>query len=193
MMLHINKIPLLLTLLRALLAPVMLAMAIVYPNKLLFGVCLIVAFLSDVFDGIIARHLNIATANLRRLDSMADSIFYAAATLAAWLLYPEVIRQHWGALSILLILEMVRYIFDLVKFRREASYHMWSSKIWGIFLFVGFFSLLAVGHTGVIVTLPIYIGIIADLEGLFISYILTEWRADVPTLFHALRYRERLS
>jgi len=186
---HMNKIPLLLTVLRALLAPVIVFLALAYPSKPLFGACLIVAFVSDVFDGIIARRLNIATAGLRRLDSIADSIFYAAASLAAWLLYPEVIREHSVALTILVIVELMRYVFDVAKFEREASYHMWSSKVWGLFLFIGFFDLLVFGQTGLMVAVPIYLGIVADLEGLAISFVLTEWRADVPSIFHALRYR----
>jgi hypothetical protein len=31
----------------------------------------------------------------------------------------------------LAVLELLRYLTDFLKFRREASYHMWSSKILG--------------------------------------------------------------
>jgi phosphatidylglycerophosphate synthase len=185
----VSKIPLALTLLRALLAPVVLLLAIYFPNRLAFGACLTLAFLSDVFDGIIARRLKIATANLRRLDSIADSLFYLAAAAAAWLLYPSVIEEHWLALIALGALELSRYAVDLAKFGREASYHMWSSKAWGIVLFTGFFALLALGDTGLLIALPIYVGILADVEGLAISFVMTTWQADVPTIFHALRLR----
>jgi phosphatidylglycerophosphate synthase len=39
----------------------------------------VVAFLSDIFDGILARRLGVATANLRRLDSAADSAYVGIA------------------------------------------------------------------------------------------------------------------
>jgi phosphatidylglycerophosphate synthase len=184
-----HRIPLGLTMLRALLAPVVVIAALAFPHRLLFGACLVLAFLSDVFDGIIARRLNIATANLRRLDSLADSLFYAGATAAAWQLYPQVFRDHAVALLALLALEIARYAFDLAKFGREASYHMWSSKAWGLFLFAGFLSLLGFGETGVPVALAIYVGIAADLEGLAISCVLKAWKADVPSIVHALRLR----
>lgn len=183
------QLPLLLTALRALLAPVVVIAAFAFPSKLLFGICLTLAFLSDVFDGVIARKLGIATANLRRLDSLADSLFYAGATVAAWMLHPQVFREHAIALLVLLGLELARYALDLAKFGREASYHMWSSKTWGIFLFLGFLSLLAFGEKGGLVALAIYIGIAADLEGLAISLALKEWKADVPSIIHALRLR----
>lgn len=184
-----HRIPLALTLLRALLAPVVILLALYYPSKVAFGLCLISAFLSDVFDGVIARRLNIATPDLRRLDSMADSVFYVGVIFAAWYLYPAEIWRHLPALLTLAGLEVARYVFDLVKFRREASYHMWSSKLWGIFLFTGSFALLALGIGGLPVALAIYVGIVADVEGLIISILLRKWQTDVPTFVHALRLR----
>jgi CDP-diacylglycerol--glycerol-3-phosphate 3-phosphatidyltransferase len=189
MMLQGQVLPLLLTAVRALLGPVVLVAAFSYPSTLLLGACLVIAFVSDILDGMIARRLNVATATLRRLDSIADSIFYISAAVAAWVLHPAVIREHVVALAVLVVLELARYAFDYAKFKREASYHMWSSKAWGVLLFVGFFSLLVLGQEGVLIALAIYAGIVADLEGLAISVVLREWRADVPTLVHAFRYR----
>ena len=186
----IKAVPLLLTGLRALLAPVVVILSLVAPWPLAFALCLIAAFVSDVLDGVLARRLKIATANLRRLDSVADTLFYAACIFAAWHLYPAVITQHVGALAVLGILEVMRYALDFVKVRREASYHMWSSKVWGgVALFAGFFGLLVLGSSGAAVSCAIYLGIVADMEGLFISVVLPRWQADVPTLFHAFRAR----
>lgn len=150
---------------------------------------MITAFLSDVFDGIFARRLNVATPNLRRLDSVADTIFYLSAIFAGWRLYPGAITERLAPLLALCGLELVRYLYDLAKFGREASYHMWSSKLWGVALFVGFFALLALGISGLPVSVAIYVGIVADLEGLAISIVLREWKTDVPTILHALRLR----
>lgn len=182
-------IPLVLTAIRALLAPLLILLALLNPDKRLFGVCLVAGFLSDVFDGIIARKLGVATPNLRRHDSLADSIFYFSAMYAAWHVHAIKIREYSSPLVVLLILELARYVFDYAKFRREASYHMWSSKIWGLSLFAGFFSLLALGNDGWPVALAIYLGIAADIEGLAISATLKSWRADVSSIFHALEIR----
>jgi phosphatidylglycerophosphate synthase len=154
-----------------------------------FGICLTVGFLSDVYDGVIARKLGVATPNLRRLDSFADTFFYLAATFAVWHLHPQVILEHWKSLALLGGVELSRYAFDLAKFRREASYHMWSSKVWGLVLFLAFFGLLGLGYTGAWVAAPIYVGVVADLEGLAISFVLPEWKSDVPSIIHAVRSR----
>jgi phosphatidylglycerophosphate synthase len=180
-------IPLALTLLRASLAPVVACLAICAPSRVGFGLCLTLAFLSDVFDGIVARRLGVATATLRRLDSITDTVFYLAVIYAAWHLHPAAISSRIRPIIALSCLEIVRYGFDWIKFRREASYHMWSSKAWGIALFAGFFSLLALGSDNVLLTVAVYVGILADCEGLIISMVMRSWKADVPTVVHALR------
>lgn len=182
-------LPLALTALRALLAPVLVLLALYFPNGTAMGVCMVLAFVSDILDGIIARRLNIATPTLRRLDSAADSVFYTAAAFAVWHLYPAEIRNNLWPLLVLVTLEIGRYAFDFAKFRREASYHMWSSKLWGIGLFGALFALLAMGQGGWPVALAVYWGIVTDVEGLAISITLHEWKSDVPSLVHALRIR----
>ena len=184
-------IPLALTALRAALAPVLLLLAYGQPEPLAFALCLVLAFLSDVFDGIIARRLGVATPGLRRLDSVADSLFYVAAIAAAWHLHAELLRPYALPLAALAALELLRYAVDYAKFRREASYHMWSSKAWGIALFVGFFALLVHGQGGWPVALAIGLGIGADLEGLLITALLPAWQSDVPSCVHAWRIRQR--
>ena len=190
MMSVLRMLPLALTALRALLAPVMVLLAVAWPNSSAFAACLVIAFLSDVFDGVIARRLGIATADLRRLDSIADTLFYVAALFAGWHLHPQALLEHRTALGVLVLLELSRYAFDLGKFGREASYHMWSSKLWGLALFAGFFSLLALGQSGWAVAAAVWLGIVADIEGLAISVVLKRWKNDVPSLVHALRLRQ---
>jgi phosphatidylglycerophosphate synthase len=188
----LDTVPLFLTLLRAALAPVMLLLALTAPSPAGFGICLVIAFLSDVYDGKIARRLGIATPFLRRLDSIADTVFYVAATYCVWLLQPRVIVDNAAPLLLLLALELGRYAFDLLKFKKEASYHMWSSKLWGIALFAAFSSVLVFANAGIAVSCAIYLGLLADTEGLLISLTLPRWQNDVPTLFHALRIRRTM-
>ncbi len=66
---------------------------------------------------------------------------------------------------------------------------MWSSKLWGLALFGGFVALLVFGDDGFFVAAAIWVGIVADVEGLGISWTLAEWRHDVPTIWHARKLR----
>jgi CDP-diacylglycerol--glycerol-3-phosphate 3-phosphatidyltransferase len=183
----LSYLPVLLTSLRLALAPALIGLGVLWPAPAAMGAVLVAAFLSDVFDGIIARRLGIATPGLRRLDSTADTVFYVAVAIVAWRLYPGAIAARAVPLAVLGTLEVVRYAFDWFKFRREASYHMWSAKLFGLALFVGCFSLLACGSDNATVTAAVYCGIFSDLEGLLISARLKRWRADVPSLLHAIQ------
>jgi phosphatidylglycerophosphate synthase len=183
------RLPLALTALRAALGPVVLLLAYAGPHPAGLGACLVAALLSDIFDGVIARRLGVATEALRRLDSLADSIFYVAALVAVWHLHAGALQSRAWVLALLIALELLRYLVDFAKFGREASYHMWSSKLWGLALFAGFFSLLALDADSVAVDLAIWVGILCDLEGLAISLVLRQTRSDVPTIVHAIRTR----
>lgn len=183
---YLRLLPLSLTALRAALAPALVVILWCGGSHVAFGLCLVTAFLSDVFDGIVARRLGVATPSLRRLDSVVDTLFYLCALYCVWHLHPDALRSRVPALAALGGLEAVRYGFDWLKFGREASYHMWSSKLWGIALFVACYLLLARGSDHAATGVAIYLGIFADLEGLAISCVLDGWRADVPSLIHAL-------
>lgn len=89
----------------------------------------------------------------------------------------------------ILLLEVARYSVDLLKFRREASYHSWSAKLWGLTLFLAFGMILVAGREYPWMDVAIAAGLVADSEGLLISLVLPTWRHDVPTLLHAWRLR----
>lgn len=182
-----RHLPLALVALRLALAPTVVLIAIFHPNGTAFGTCLVLAFLSDWFDGVIARRLGVVTEFLRRADSIVDTIFYLGVAAAIAITVPDVLTRHWPGLVLLLVVEVARYVYDGRKFGKEAAYHMWSSKLWGILLFAGAFSALALGTGSALVAAAIYWGVVADLEGLAISAVLPRWQADVPTFWHARR------
>jgi CDP-diacylglycerol--glycerol-3-phosphate 3-phosphatidyltransferase len=179
-----------LTALRALLAPCVIILAVLRAPGWAFTACLTIAFLSDIYDGVLARHFGVATAALRRFDSATDTVFYVAVTCAAWLLYPDVIRSNMVGILMIAAMGIVRTVYDLKKFRRRASYHMWSAKVWGIALFAAFLALLGFGNPS-LVPLAIAAAMVAQVEGLAASIILLEWMHDLPSVFHAWSIRKR--
>jgi phosphatidylglycerophosphate synthase len=180
--------PLALTTVRLLLAPLALILASRSVPGWIWVTILVTAFLSDIFDGIVARRLGVATAGLRRYDSATDACFYLAMLWAAWRLHPQALRDHAWGIGAVIALELTRDTVDFVKFRREAAYHMWSSKLWGVANFLCFFALLGFGATWGL-PLAIVVGIYSQTEGLIASFVLTRWTHDVPTVFHAWRWK----
>jgi CDP-diacylglycerol--glycerol-3-phosphate 3-phosphatidyltransferase len=153
------------------------------------GIIIAVAFLSDVFDGILARHWGTATAGLRIGDSIADTVFYLGILAVILLHHWPVLQQRVGLLAALLVLEIFRLVFDWIKFRRFASYHTYAAKLWGISLAAASITILCFNHGGWLLTSALLLGILCDLEGLAISLVQRKWTHDVKSLRTALALR----
>jgi len=178
-----------LTVLRLLLAPVLVWLVYAGAPGVVFAGVVLVAFVSDYFDGEIARRLGVASAELRHFDSRADLVFYATAAWAVWRLHPDVVRSVAVPGLIVIGLDVVRHIFDFAKFGRDVAYHAWSSKAWGLSLALALVLLMGFGISQPFVGITVILGLIAQLEGLAISVALPVWTHDVPTLIHALKIR----
>jgi CDP-diacylglycerol--glycerol-3-phosphate 3-phosphatidyltransferase len=149
----------------------------------------LVAFVSDYFDGVIARRLGVASAELRHFDSRADLVFYATAAWAVWRLHPDVVRSVAIPALVVVGLDVARHIFDFAKFGSDVAYHAWSSKVWGLSLALALVLLMGFGISRPLVGITVILGLVAQIEGLLISVALPVWTHDVPTLIHALRIR----
>ena len=179
-----------LTVLRLLLAPVLVWLVYAGAPGMVFAGVVLLAFVSDYFDGVIARRLGVASAELRHFDSRADLVFYATAAWAVWRLHPEVVRSVAVPALIVVGLDLVRHVFDFTKFGKDVAYHAWSSKVWGLSLALALVLLLGFGIVQPFVWITVALGLIAQTEGLLISVALPVWTHDVPTLIHALRIRK---
>jgi hypothetical protein len=78
----------------------------------------IVAFVTDYFDGVVARALGVVTPALRQADSAIDTIFYLVLAAATWKLHRDVLGRHAPALATCLATLGAWYLFDLVRWRR---------------------------------------------------------------------------
>jgi CDP-diacylglycerol--glycerol-3-phosphate 3-phosphatidyltransferase len=158
-----------------------------------FALAIFIAFVSDYFDGVIARRLGIATPELRHFDSRADLVFYATAGWAVWELRPDVARSIAVPALVVIALDVVRHVFDFAKFGRDVAYHAWSSKAWGLSLAAALVLLLGFGISEPFVPVAVYLGLLAQVEGITISIVLPTWTSDVPTIFRALALRKEAS
>lgn len=149
---------------------------------------LVIGFLSDVFDGVVARRTGTATEGLRRLDSTVDTVFYLAIAVAAWTLHRPAIAPLLPLVSLVIATELATNGLAWLRFRREASYHAWSARIFGLVLFAALLALFGRG-TPLLLLPALVLGLIAHAENAAITMILPEWQHDVHSLRAALRIR----
>ena len=181
-----------LTLLRLALAPVVVAAAFARVPGWGIAALLLVGFLSDILDGIVARRTGRATAALRRLDSSVDTVFYLAIAVAGWVLLREELRPALPWIAAVIGTELLTNAVSWLRFRREASYHSFSAKVFGLSLFLALIVLFAAG-TGALIVPATVIGLLSHAENLAITAVLPEWRHDVRSIVAALRIRRSIA
>jgi CDP-diacylglycerol---glycerol-3-phosphate 3-phosphatidyltransferase len=189
-MLKLTYIPWLLVGLRFTIAPLLLLIALNGSPGIGFLLGYIIAFLSDIFDGIIARKLNVSTVKLRQADSWADMSLYLCIAVSAWLVYPAVIIAFRIPLMVAIAFQLLLFTISLIKFGKFPSFHTYTAKAWGISLFVAVVGLFGYGWAGALWG-AIGLCIVNSVEEIIMTLILPEWKHDVLSIVHALRLRDR--
>ena len=156
------------------------------------GAIVVVALVSDIYDGILARRWGGETVALRMSDSVADTIFYLGVVWALWIREPGVLRENAWWLVGLFGIEGLRYGFDFWKFGKAASYHSYMAKTWGLLLAVSVVGVLSFRGLQWLVGVALVFGIVVNAEGLVMSVMLPRWKHDVKTLGRAWELRKKM-
>jgi phosphatidylglycerophosphate synthase len=128
---QLRLVPNQLTLLRALLIPVLWALALA-GQGLWLGVGLALALVTDVADGFAARHLGQTSDFGSRFDSYVDSFFGPSAIVWLVLLQRDAVTEHVALAIAWVAVTYASLFFGLIRFRRFANLHLYSSKIAGL-------------------------------------------------------------
>jgi CDP-diacylglycerol---glycerol-3-phosphate 3-phosphatidyltransferase len=151
---------------------------------------IIVGFLTDFFDGYIARLLGISNQKLRRLDTLVDRVFWLSILCAVWIISSSYIKTKMYWIILVLVLEIINYLISYIRFRKEISTHAILSKLWAVTLVLGFCDLVLNGQSKYLFDLTILFGIISRLDTGLIMLILPRWDHDIPSFYHAIKIRK---
>ncbi|MDZ8053330.1 MAG: CDP-alcohol phosphatidyltransferase family protein [Aulosira sp. ZfuVER01] len=189
---NLKLIPNALVLFRFSISPFLLWDALDGKTSVWFIVGFVAAFLSDIFDGIIARRLGVSTAELRQADSWADVCLFSCIFVSAWLVHQDLLIAYRLPLLTVVFAQLVWWIVNLVKYGKPASYHTYSAKFWGITLCIAIISLFGFNYAGIALWLTSIAGLVYSIEEIAMTVILPVWTHDVLSIFHALKIREEL-
>ena len=128
-----KRIPNLLSALRiALCLPLLLVDAMTLP----FWILYLIAGLTDMVDGFLARRWGVESKFGARLDSLADFVFVLAVgyKLFPWLKLPTAL---WMMIGVIALVKMVNAISSYVINHKIAFLHTKANKLTGFLLFIG--------------------------------------------------------
>ncbi len=160
-------------------------------NYKLFAILLLTAgLLTDIFDGIIARKLNISSQALRRLDSTIDQVFFISVAVATYIQCPDFFKTNTLKLTVLLGVEGLTYAICFLKFKKEIATHSIGAKIWTLLLFATLIQLILECQSSTLFSLCFWVGLLTRVEIIAIILALKKWTNDVPTFYHSLKLRK---
>jgi phosphatidylglycerophosphate synthase len=170
---------------------IILLSAINIQNYIFFAILLLsIGLLTDIFDGIIARRMNISTETLRRLDSTIDQVFFISFVIATYIYCPAFFENNSVKLIILFGFESLAYLVCFLKFRKEIATHSIGAKIWTLLLFATIVQITLQCQSFILFNICFWVGILTRLEIILIILTLKKWTNDVPTFYHSLKLRQ---
>ncbi|MEL6907217.1 MAG: CDP-alcohol phosphatidyltransferase family protein [Planctomycetota bacterium] len=152
-------------------------------------VSFVLAILSDVYDGKLARRFGVATEGLRRADSIADDLFAYASLATFWIAEPGIVSEHGWGLIALIALDLLRVPLDWWRFGKRSSYHATSMRAFGLSLIPVGVLLMMRGDVHGFLWLALALGAWAEVEGALMTLILPRWTVDVRHIGVALALR----
>lgn len=185
---QIVNLPNMVSLIRILIAPVLIYLAIQQqPN--VFILLLLVAGFTDVLDGFLARRLNQITEMGSHLDSWGDFTIYTTMVICGWVLWPEVLESVSPYFLMMVLSFTLPVVIGLIKFKTITSYHTWSVKL-AVFVTYVSYILLFSGILDWPFHLAAFICVYAAIEEIAITLMMSHQRVDVRSVFQAMKYRK---
>jgi CDP-diacylglycerol--glycerol-3-phosphate 3-phosphatidyltransferase len=178
-----RHVPFLLTTLRLALGPVAVTCALSNVSRWIYLPILIIATLSDIFDGILARRFGVATPALRRYDSITDVIYYLFILGAVWILCRPVIERNWIWLACILVSEALSVLVCYLKFQKYPATHSWLAKFYGLCLLAGLIALLVFNAGNWAVIALAIVALMTNVEIIGIHLLAKQVPVDVKSIF----------
>lgn len=180
-------VPNLLSILRLGIVPILFYLAWTGKPWMFLGLFAFSLF-SDFADGFIARKLNQVSELGSKLDSWSDFAMYMSVPICAWWLWPDVVRREAPFVMVAVISYITPAFFGILKYGRLTSYHTWGAKMSAILMGSAIIILFGGGPAWPFrIFTPLFV--LTALEEVAMTAILHEWRANVPSLRHAVKLK----
>jgi CDP-diacylglycerol--glycerol-3-phosphate 3-phosphatidyltransferase len=116
-------VPWMLIALRALLPLPIWWIAHIDAPGILAAICIFIAALSDVYDGVIARKTGSSTPLLRRADSVVD-LFFLVSTITIFVItHSPVGIAEYSAIALMFLMSISGHAIALIRFKHNAAVH----------------------------------------------------------------------
>ncbi|MDH5711623.1 MAG: CDP-alcohol phosphatidyltransferase family protein [Gammaproteobacteria bacterium] len=181
----IYNLPNAVSLLRILMAPVLLYFAFMQ-QPYWYLIALIFAEFTDVLDGFLARQLNQITKMGSHLDSLGDFVIYSTMAICAWILWPEILQREMPYFIIIVLSFTLPTLIGYIKFQQFTSYHTWSVKLAVLVTVIGYILLFTEWFNWPF-RVAAFFCLYAAIEEIALTMLFHHEHVDVRSIWGALR------
>jgi len=180
-----NKIPFLLIYSRILIGIAIGLIAYYEVNNyaVLIVVLMSLGLITDIFDGIIARKLNVSSERLRVWDSNVDQFFWLMVIGSIFYLNSDFVKENSIWIGTIIVLELMCYLISYIKFKKSIATHSILAKVWTLSLLGLLIDLTLHSTSQIPFIICMVLGILSRIEILLIIKKLKVWTTDVPSIF----------
>jgi len=143
---------------------------------------IVLGVFSDIFDGVIARKLEVATEKLRKLDSNIDQFFWLTSVGSIGYLNFQFFKQNHLLIVIILVLEILAYLISFLKFKKTIATHTLLAKLWVLTLLAFLIDLMINNDSNLLFWICVSVGIVSRIEIITIILTLKKWATDIPSI-----------
>jgi phosphatidylglycerophosphate synthase len=182
----LKPVPNLISAARIAAVPFLLMLAVSHQEQA-FGVLLVIALVSDIMDGLIARAFALTSQLGAQLDSLADALLLPTAAYGIWVFHPSIIQNNRALFALVVGLWIGEYVAAFLRYGRLSSFHTYLTRIaaYAMGIFVG--AVFVFGYVASLMWLAVVLAVIASLEEFALLWLLPRWRADVKGLWWVIR------
>ena len=175
--------------------PLLLALQI-QNNVIWFLIVFVLAGATDFLDGFLARVLNQKTELGKKLDSIADTVFYIGTIYFFYVIFPEIIKEYRLWINITLVFYAVYLTYPLLKFRKLKMMHTRILRLSAVCVYfamiIAFFPSVIPAILVIAVALTIAMSIVGFIESItiFCLYDYDQIDPDTLSLSYLLRHKK---
>lgn len=186
----IRHVPMALVALRCLIAAFLVIDALDGKTGLWFVIGFVIAGISDMLDGMVARRYKVVSTIGSAMDGYADVLLYTCILFCIWRVHPGVVKSFFIPILTVGATQVISWLISLFKYSKITSYHTFAGKFWAVTLFVVTFSIFAFNYAGVFLWIAIIVGVASNIEDMMITLVTPYWAHDVSSIRGAFKLRK---
>jgi len=150
-----------------------------------FYVIYLIAILSDMIDGFLARKFKVTSLLGSKLDSIADFILF----LVIWtsiITFVTFTKMFWYSFVAVFILRIISIFFCFIKFHHLAILHTYMNKLVGL-LCIAIPFVIESSYFTRYIWMIIFVAILSVMEEIIIHFLSSKLNTDIKGLFALIR------